>query len=172
MLVSAVEAAANCWKKESGGDIERLELSKPSLHKYLTELVDKNVLPFVASQIADSLGSTKKFVDFLSYYLPQTPVARPPEGFRLEWSEKYLKKAFARIYGYRSRALHDGKPFPIPMCEGPFQDPNWEAPCETVIGFATGSHNAVWMREDTPMHFNMFEYIARSALMSWWQTTE
>jgi hypothetical protein len=172
MLVSALESAANDWRLEASGSVERLLISKPKLHAYLSEMKDKEVLPTVAELIGDTLGSTKKFVDFLVKYLPPPPAIRPPDGYKQNWDSSDLQKVFRQVYGYRSKALHEGTPFPAPMCEAPYCDPQWGAPGETIGALATGTLGAVWMKEDTPMNFHLFEYIARNALLSWWQNND
>ena len=78
-----------------------------------------------------------------------------------------MKDALMMIYDYRSRALHDGTPFPKPMCEPPelIDNRNSEAPS----GLAVGTLGAVWKREDLPMLLHTFEYIARNAILNWWR---
>ena len=73
------------------------------------------------------------------------------------------------IYGYRSKALHEGTPFPYPMCEVPFQHEDWAAHAETPLGLATTVGDTTWAREATPMLLHTFEYIARGVLQNWWK---
>jgi len=168
MLVSAVETAANQWQKAKGEPVDRLSASNPELNQYLAK-VSSEVVSEVARQIADSLGSGKKFVDFLVHFLPSPPPSRPPLHYQFLWEEAEIRKALRKIYGYRSDALHDGKPFPEPMCEPPFSDKEWAAPNEKSAALATSSLGGVWLAKDIPMLFHFFEYIARNALLKWWR---
>src|SRR5688572_7910479 len=80
LLVSSVEGAANQWKKSRGAPEDRLRAAKPELAQYCDSLGVDGLLSRVASEFADSLGATKKFVDFLIAHLPSPPDRRPPEG--------------------------------------------------------------------------------------------
>jgi hypothetical protein len=103
-------------------------------------------------------------------FLPPPPQSRPPEPYQFLWEESGIRKALRKIYGFRSSALHDGKPFPEPMCGLPFtEDRNWAAPTEKPFALATSSLGGVWLAKDVPMLFCFFEYIARHALLNWWR---
>lgn len=168
MLVSAIETAANQWRKEKEDPAVRLETSLPDLHRYLATL-GADVQERVAGYIMNILGSTRKFVDFLITFLPPPPEVRPPAGLQHPWDEAELRSTFRKIYQYRSKALHEGIPFPYPMCQAPFSHTEWSAPSEVPMGFATSAYNATWVSGDTPMHFHMFEFIARHTLLKWWE---
>ena len=97
-------------------------------------LKDSSILPTVAEHIADSLGMTRKFVEFVLKYLPDPPQLRPPEWAQFDWESSRLKTALRTIYGYRSDALHDGRPFPGPMCGAPVRlDSSRQAPAEKTL---------------------------------------
>ena len=134
MLVSAIETASNHWGraiKESASD--RMRDSKPELYKLLEDAQIPELLDKVAEQIADSLGSTRKFIGFVMQFLPPAPEKRPPVGFQFRWDQKEMKKVLGVVYKYRSKALHEGTPFPYPMCSSPFRDRSWEAPSEVPV---------------------------------------
>lgn len=169
LLVSALETAANSWQKKKGDKIARLRDSKPELYEYLNSLNDGSILATVAKQIADSLGITRKFVDFVLKFLPEPPELRPPEWAQFKWEPIQLEEALKTIYVYRSKALHEGRPFPRPMCKAPFRDSSWQAPAERMIGQGTSERGAVWLKEDIPMNLHLFEYIARKVLLKWWE---
>ncbi len=78
-----------------------------------------------------------------------------------------MKKSLAKVYGYRSDALHGGIPFPPPMCAVPHQHDGLAA--ETP-GTAYSALGAVWTKKDLPMFLHTFEYIVRGALLKWWQS--
>jgi hypothetical protein len=168
MLVSAVETAANQWQREKDAPTDRLKAWKPPLYEYLATL-GPGVPGAVAEHIQDVLGATSKFVRFVVKFLPPPPSARPTAGFQHPWSKTAIRKTLGLIYEYRSRALHDGRPFPLPMCEIPFSSQEWAAPAEIPMGLATAAQGGVWLFEDTPMLLHTFEYIARGVLLEWWR---
>jgi len=170
MLVSGVETAANHWRKDAGTPIERLRASEPKLAEYLEGLAVDGLIDKVVPKIVDEHGMTKKFIDFLIEFLPDPPSARPEAWGRMEWTEKNLREAFRLIYKYRSKALHDGTPFPLPMCEPPtkLSAVHFEVP----MGLATKALEGYWDKKETPMLFHVFEYIARHALLKWWKSLE
>jgi hypothetical protein len=169
LLVSALETAANEWQRKKGNPITRLQGTKPDLYNYLVSLKDDSILSKVAEYIADSLGITHKFVSFVLRFLPDPPQQRPPEWAQFKWEPDQLGNALKTIYGYRSKALHDGRPFPPPMCKAPRLDSSWHAPAERMIAQATSERAGVWLKKDIPMNLHLFEYIARNVLLKWWK---
>ena len=164
MLVSAVEAAAGHWKATEESPQERLRASRPDLEKLLEAKGGRKLVSRVAEQIADYMGSTKKFIDFVLEFMPEPPSKRPPEHAQHPWDRKGMKKSLRTIYRWRSRALHGGTPFPWPMCQAPIglgEKPN---------GLATHAYGAVWVAKDTPMLLHTFEYIFRGALVNRWKS--
>jgi hypothetical protein len=170
LLVSSLETGASEWNQSHGDDTERLRHSNKRLYEYLLKLEDKSILPEVAKLLSENLGITRKFVDFVMHFLPEPPEKRPPKGFQIEWNSDQFNKCFKIIYGYRSKALHAGHPFPSPMSRSPWKDPSWEAPTEGVTGLAVSQDGGVWVKKDLPMSLHRFEYIARSVLLKWWRS--
>jgi len=169
MLVAAVETAASYWHSSKDSPLERLRESRSDFVEYLEATGIEGLAARVANKFADSIGATKKFVEFLLAYLPPPPKKRPAEWGQVEWSHDNLKKAFRQIYTYRSKALHDGMPFPAPMCEPPYKyHETWEAVAERPIGLATSSSGGTWLAKDTPMLLHTFEYITRNTIDAWW----
>ncbi len=169
MLVAAIETAANSFYTTEQPPLEKLRISRPEFVKYLENIGGEELATKVAKEFAGSIGSTKKFVDFLTQFRPDPPDQRPPEWCQVKWTPSNLKKVFRRIYTYRSKALHDGIPFPAPMCMPPFLGPPQKAVAEEKpigLGHSIGVH--VWQEEDIPILFHTFEYIARNALNAWW----
>ncbi|MFL5963789.1 MAG: hypothetical protein ACJ757_12940 [Gaiellaceae bacterium] len=76
-----------------------------------------------------------------------------------------------KIYHWRSRALHDGIPFPSPMCLPPRDYENNGVVEEAPTGLASATGATVWKRADTPMMLATFSYITRHALIRWWRRT-
>jgi hypothetical protein len=121
--------------------------------------------------IADSLGATKNFIDFVLEHLPSPPQERPPLFDQIAWSPKNMKKILHKVYSYRSKALHGGKPFPAPMCEPPDYLTKTGAPSEKAItGSAISMMGAIWTADDVPISLHTFEYITRNTLLNWLKT--
>ena len=169
LLVSAVEAAATQWHTESGDPIEQLKRSKRDLFDYLQGRSDESLLHRVASAFSDTSGATQKFVKFCLKYGPPPPAKRPVPWAQFNWATPSFRKALSKIYDYRSRALHDGRPFPAPMCDSPRSMQGWEAPSETMSAIGVHQSGSTWLKKDVPFHLHIFEYIARSVILEWWK---
>ncbi len=171
MFVSALETAANDVYTIDASPDERLRDAKPELAELLEKHGDDELIHKVAESIADTLGATKKFIDFTMQFMPDKPDQRPDhESLRVEWSKSGLKKILRKVYGYRSRALHDGKPFPAPMLRSPLYDsPNLPTSEVPRIGLAFHSHGGTWIPKDIPINLHCFHYITRGALLKWWE---
>ncbi|HKZ71328.1 MAG TPA: hypothetical protein VJ020_14670 [Anaerolineales bacterium] len=165
MLVSAIEVAAGHWRSAKETPVERLTTSRPELERLLRTVGGEELVEQVAEQIADYMGATKKFIDFVLEFLPDPPPDRPPLGFQHSWDREAIKETLKIIYHWRSRALHGGTPFPMPMCEPPF--PFQGGLAEKPVGLATQALGGIWMAKDAPMLLHTFEYIVRNALLRW-----
>lgn len=88
MFVSALETAANQWRREKDSPIKRLETSKPELLEILRENCNQGIPEKVAEIIAESLGSVSRFVKFVLNFLPDEPIKRPIERLQFNWSIK------------------------------------------------------------------------------------
>ncbi len=170
LLVSAVETAVVRWSAADDSPIEKLKASKPDLYTLLISKGGDELAEQVANEIAPSLGVTSKFTRFLMTFLPDAPAVRPPEFCQIKWTNSNLKKALGKVYGYRSKALHAGKPFPLPACEPPWHDGDPPTPCEIPEALGMQARGATWRREDVPMLLHTFEYIVRNALLKWWKS--
>lgn len=173
LLVSALETAANHWRTTQDTPLEKLRASKPELLIYLESLEIGELPTKVAEYIHDSLGSTKKFTDFVLEHLPPPPAERPVGTWaQVSWQADDMRRTLAKIYGYRSRALHSGVPFPAPMCQPPFHHDfeEWKGYEEVPLGLASYAHGGIWLAKDVPILLHTFEYIARNALLKWAET--
>jgi hypothetical protein len=141
---SALETAANEWQRSNGEPVDRLQEVKPELFAYLSGLSDDSILKTVAEGVADSLGITKKFVGFVQAFRPGPP-QRPTEGFQFPWDEGNWAKALKTIYRYRSKALHDGIPFPASMCSPPTRLPDLGVSAEIPTARAHSEKGATWI---------------------------
>lgn len=166
MMVSAVESVADQWWEDQESPVDSLKTSLPELYSRLEESDDKTVVEDAADLLAHRLRSTKKFISFLLEFEPGSPKTRPQITWQLDWSASSLKDVFSKVYDRRSRALHDGKPFPYPMCVGPLKrGGHW-----TETPYIGGSHGASWSSEEAPILLHTFEYIMRNAILSWWRS--
>jgi hypothetical protein len=113
------------------------------------------------------IGPTDRFVNFIRDFAPTPPPTRPSHA-ALDWPR--MEKHARKIYDWRSRALHDGIPFPAPMFEPPRPDED-DVLTEIPSGTATSTGSTVWRASDTPMLLATFAYIVRGALLRWWSRT-
>ena len=171
MFVSALETAASDFSRADASPGERLRVSKEPLAELLKEHGGDELVDQVAELIADTFGATQKFIKFTLKFKPNEPDQRPdPESCQVKWSNSGLKKILNKVYEYRSRALHAGKPFPAPMLRSPFYDsPDSPASEVPLTGLASHSHGGTWTPEDTPINLHCFHYITRGALLKWWE---
>lgn len=171
MLVSAIETVSSCWKNDLKTPVEQLETDNEELAQYLRSKGDEVLLQDVASILQGKNRVKAKFVDFLLTFLPPPPGDRPPPPFQLPWDEDFMRRAFAQIYGHRSKALHDGVGFPYPMTEHPSKlDPAWLVGVERPSGISTSTLNATWDHKECPMLLHIFVYIVRRAVLAWWRS--
>jgi hypothetical protein len=153
LLISAVETAAVIWAGNEDAPRDRLRAWLPQLY----QLLETSASPDLIDPIADILGeyarSTKKFIDFLVKFSPEPPPERPTKFLRFSFSRKDLSTAASLIYGHRSKSLHSGTAFPLPMCTPPqlfsFNGKQDPAHQEVPAGMAVSSRGSTWRRERT-----------------------
>jgi hypothetical protein len=169
-LVSAVETAANHWRRKSRNTVERLTDAKPMVVEMLLEAGGQELVKKVAKELADVTGARLKFTEFILAFNPGPPSGQR-SGRAMDWSN--LRHALRWVYHWRSKALHGGTPFPAPMCEAPWVKRDgkrikeiWELP----IGYVTYTSGATWSREEIPMLLHVFEHITRGCLLNWWKS--
>lgn len=164
LLVSAVEIVAKRYFNSASDPVENLKQAKPEWHNRLSTSSNPETLMYMASELSPLIKSTNLFIKFLLTFLPQAPEKRPAKAFCINWEEKYLKKSFRKIYDHRSRALHQGVPFPKFLCETYFHCEIYE---EKPTGEAGSANGGIWLNDDMPLHLHIFEYIVRKALLKW-----
>lgn len=169
MLISAIETAANEWDATELTPLEKIKISKPELVEMILSRSNEELLQLVAQEISPTLGATNKFIKFCLNFMPDPPENRPPEYARVEWNRKGFKKILNKIYKYRSIALHDGTPFPAPLCQPPEQISIERVFCEKgSLGLAVYTLGASWKSEDLPISMNAFNYFVNGTLNNWW----
>lgn len=166
LLVSAIEIAANHWFQAENDEMEILKEAKPDLVEFLEKAGGRDVVRKVAHEFAPISLSSKKFREFVINFLPDPPSERPEKSFlRVSWETQDMLKAMKQIYNYRSRALHGGIPFPLPMCQ-----PASMMKEEKSLGLATSAYGGTWLAKDMPMLLHVFEYIVRNSVLKWWRS--
>jgi hypothetical protein len=169
LFVSSIETAAGHWRKKKDSPVERLKAFNIELVRSLEQFGSESLIEMVANAFSNIVGSTKKFVDFLIQHLPPPREIRPPLFVQHPWEIDVFRDSFKTIYTWRSKALHGGVSFPLPMCEPPMKFKN-HLFAEKPFGLAIGAKGAVWVAKDTPMLLHLFEYIARNSLIRWWES--
>ena len=166
LLVSAIEAPA-AGEPDSDDPVEVLEAAFPDFVKTLRGLSAEGV-SLVASQFWKGLRATSRFIKFCQRHMPAAPPQRPPDEGQVEWTDANLKNALSVIYDRRSRALHDGTPFPRPMCQWPVPV-GGKVRAERPLVERPGS-NVPWKKHEVPMHLHTFEHLVRGVLLRWWDS--
>lgn len=85
---------------------------------------------------------------------------------RCDWDQ--LDKAIARSTSIGHANLHDGIPFPPPLCEPPDKLIS-DRPSERFYFLGTSMKGGQWTAEDLPMRLHVFAHIVGGALRLWWQ---
>lgn len=167
MLVSALESAACCWDASSTDALSKLATAEPKLHALLTSRNDPAFLAEAARILAPTMKATKKFIEFGLHFLPPPPERRPEPFLQIEWTSANWEKILRTVYGYRSRALHAGVPFPSPMGEPPFEHEK-RIPAEIgSLGLAAHHLGGSWIAADLPVNLNLFATVTRRILLAW-----
>jgi hypothetical protein len=167
LLVSAVEVVATHVQVAANSASDTFMLALPGLHDLLLQVGGQDLVRQSAAHLERHLRATARFLAFFAAY-QASPPPRPSgkKVFEMDWELPKLKKSLSKVYDHRSRALHDGTPFPAPMCEGPDQAGFF---CERPLGLASGTNEAAWLAADTPMLLHVFEHLARTTIIQWWQ---
>ncbi|MFG3149354.1 hypothetical protein [Streptomyces sp. NPDC048243] len=164
-LVSALEGPAGrsaITAEEDPVSIFTTEMT--DLAEEIREKGGDDLLRYVSEELLPIVKATNRFLKFVTRYAPNPPTARPPEDAQIPWEK--LRKKVSQVYTYRSKRLHEGVPFPYPMCDRPLQYLPW--PDEAPTARAAAKGNAAWVAKDLPMHLHMFGYIVRGCLLNWW----
>jgi len=162
-IIGALEVAANRWSGGKTRDyVARLRRADPDLADYMAVLGTSH-LKWVAHRLANTTRAIDKFIRFTCAFAPDPPAERADKG-RFDWTG--LEAALRVIYNARSSDLHDGVPFPGPMCSPPQRIGN--AFTETQLAQAVAGHGGMWPAASLPMHLHVFAHIAGGAIRSWW----
>jgi hypothetical protein len=164
-LVGAVEVAANRWDSAQNADdpVALLKRHRGQLYGKLKK-IDMRAVDVVAQSLAGLLNAEHKFLAFTLRHAPGPPDRRPVGAALVDFGN--LEPALGQIYNWRSRDLHDGIPFPAPLCEPPMghEDPPYER--FPALGISGGG--GYWPADELPMYLHTFAYIVAGALRNWW----
>lgn len=173
LLVSAIESAAVFWNESHKTDVnpwEAIGKWSPDLRACLERAnPTEEEIAIISSKITTYTGATSKFIAFIKAHFPSPPLNRPKEHWQHPWSKNKIIASIDTIYNYRSIALHSGRPFPMPMCQGIYvwKSGDLSYP-EIPVEHSMSGSGGVWKREDVPMTLSLFEYIVRESLLKWW----
>lgn len=160
LFVAAVEAAAVDHQINVSDPAALLTRARSELVSDLVAKGDTAALSVVAKHLFDELQVTERFAAFLVEFGPKEKNSDTESP--IDWGG--LGTLVRKVYSYRSRALHQAKPFPPPMCEPP-RCSN-EAPED-----GWSSATATFARVDLPMLLHTFERITRTALVNWFKAS-
>jgi hypothetical protein len=167
LLVSAVEVVAVEYQQATQQPEELLRLSLPELYDAINRAGGPELLAECARHLSRQMRATQRFLSFIETFRPPEP-QRPAQClFPIPWEWPSLQKALNLVYEHRSRALHNGTPFPLPMCMPPMMGGLYH---EQPPGLAPRTDEAVWKRGALPMLLHVFEHIARGAILGWWRS--
>lgn len=169
LFVSSIEAVA-AYGSEGAATAEQLLVEyHPELARAVTREGGEQLLQALSPDLEPLLGSLRKFKGFIERNFPSPPTVRPRNA-QIPWSIQTIGPMLSKIYAHRSRALHDGTPFPIPMCRPPQSLEESGIARETPFALAESNLGGVWRLEDTPMHIHVFEHIVRQSILKWWSS--
>ncbi len=165
-FVSAAECGAQRWKPDKKSRLDRIRCSDPTLGSLLDSVAPVRLRDDLARHLLPLMRSTDRFVRFMIAFMPKKPGRRPPDYLQIAWNDGELARTLRTVYKWRSKALHEGTPFPKPMCQHPMMLDG--VPGERPMGLAAASDGGVWTADDTPMLLHVFEHMVRGALLNWW----
>ena len=167
LFVSALEVVSVHHQASTFSREQILKDWKPKLHSDLDKAGGLPLISKVAKHLERQLDAGKRLLAFIETFRPPSPPRPSGDHYAISWEWANLEAALKRIYDYRSRALHDGTPFPDPMCGPAMQGGRY---VEKPDSIATATRDAAWLSEDLPMLLHVFEHITRSTIVSWWRS--
>lgn len=169
LFVSAIEIAASEHVVMRESDEENLREFMPELASLLDASGTDGLTAGAAQNLRHLYGSTRKFRSFLEQFIPPPPAIRPDETcWQVDWAPAAMKRTLNTIYGLRSKALHEGRPFPAPMCMPGSKGAGAARAEIAVTGLAVRTLGSSWIPTDAPMTLDTFHHIVRGALLAWW----
>jgi hypothetical protein len=157
-LVAAVEIVAEL--QPSLPAQQRLRAVYPDMADQILGCGNPELVEWFTKKVADRERAQARFLAFLQKFGPPRPRRRPgTSSGKQDW--RALDRQLRRIYQARSDDLHKGSPIPKAMCEAPYVSSRGIAPEVTWSSSA----------EEPRLRLHVFEYIVRSALLSWWRST-
>ncbi len=166
-LISAIETVAQAYKMGELPNKELFTQFYPDLCRKLKEKGHEECIPWLAEEFAPITKATHKFISFSCQFLPKEFPNRPAEDFmKIDWSQPFWESTFKTIYDYRSKALHEGIPFPLPMLGPPV--PSGSSYSEKgTLGPTVETYSAKWKSADLPINLNLFAQVTREMILNW-----
>ena len=164
-LVGALEAGANHYDaaEEHADPVTLLKRHRGRLYGRLKKAGCEAATAIVAEDLARTFNVEQKLSRFVSAFTPDPPSLRPDVA-RVDFEN--LESDLALIYEYRSRELHDGVPFPLPLCQAPEEIDG--TPAERFAAEWIEGSGGLWPSGDLPMYLHTFAYISGEVLRKWW----
>jgi hypothetical protein len=172
-LVLAVETLATRVAEENGTPPEVLlkEYDK-ELWNICKDYGDECVRRVAVSRVR-KLAAKRKFVGFLTRFLPDPPRERPA-SYLQDWSAEGLDEPLREVYELRSGYVHSGIPFPWQLYRAPQQFggvPVEYMPDEPVVA-AAHRLSKPRLNKTRPIHLHVFAHLVRGAIVKWWREAE
>lgn len=156
-LVSSIEVLSQNFDV---GDVDLSEIDK-GLARAVRKIEDQSLREEISNRIIKRMTSIRRrFVKFVLAYLDESFWEYAKRPNKEQWGEMFridpgsLEAYLGNIYKQRSRALHDGEPFPIMSVTGP------------PIEYAEIPSGADPNQESLP-HLQFFERLVRHVLINY-----
>lgn len=190
LFTSSLEAAANFFMNSVGDENDEFKEIKnicPELYGFLEKSTNENLLSGellrnIMEEISSKSRVRRNLLKFCLRYKPLPPKGRPAYSL-IDYDDNNYRKVIDQIYQLRSRALHDGKAFPSPICSPPQYDRKFGHSEEGAGGKAYPLERpdlksleerkiTHWKEKHLPMHLHTYHYIVQQTLMNWWKDME
>ena len=103
----------------------------------------------------------RRFVAFVEAYLDQTFWDEPDRAEQGRVDPSELRRLLKRVYGQRSKTLHEGEPFPATIERPPLQAE------EIPSGYSVAVGERLWDQADFVPHPHFFERLVRHVLLNY-----
>ncbi len=166
LFVAALEVVSVHHQESSSSPEQTLKDLKTDLYRDVEQAGGMTLVSKVAKHLERQLGSGKRLMTFVEAFRPAAPPRRDADDLVISWEWPDLEAALKKIYEYRSQALHNGTPFPQPMCGPAIQSGRY---VERPDAIASATRDGSWVSEDLPMLLHVFEHLTRGTIVNWWK---
>ena len=161
-LVSALETTAAAWAEQTGTPSELLEEGLPAVAARLREMGGGALIDAASPHLTHLVRATRRFLDspLVICLTHRRDGLLSLNKSTLDWQT--IQKTLRVVYGWRSRALHDGFAMPWAMCAPPRVIADG-AIQEAPFGEEAYGEGRLLDRAELPILLQTFEYIAAGA---------